>query len=190
MAFSAALRRAASAAAPVAIHPLPLARPPRQPLYGDPYPVSEDNDRRENSFPLSFLRVLLFGGKEGSYRRRPPPCHRVGDQVNREVLRLRYIRGNSLQVSVRDLARMRRERTLKSWFLCPALSPKRTPDYIYIPPDDYDDGKQSRLPLTVNISKGNGPRPDFNDLDNNLQKAFQDRRYLWWLKTLKLFFQN
>ncbi|RWW24691.1 hypothetical protein GW17_00011009 [Ensete ventricosum] len=73
MAFSAALRRAASAAAPVAIHPLPLARPPRQPLYGDPYPVSEDNDRRENSFPLSFLRVLLFGGKEGSYRRRPPP---------------------------------------------------------------------------------------------------------------------
>ncbi|RRT63214.1 hypothetical protein B296_00027512 [Ensete ventricosum] len=110
MAFSAALRRAASAAAPVAIHPLPLARPPRQPLYGDPYPVSEDNDRRENSFPLSFLRVLLFGGKEGNYRRRPPPCHRVGDQVNREVLRLRY----------------------------------------------------SELPLTVNISKGNGPSLEFS----------------------------
>ncbi|WOL18672.1 hypothetical protein Cni_G27469 [Canna indica] len=264
MAFSAALRRAASAAAPLAarslsrsqhthlstlIRPLSLTRTigERTSLPVPAAALFSSATAKKPQSDADLLRVIDYEIK----------CAEESDDHDRiEEIPEKFPFGiiDEKGMNILTLKRNYQGENIEVIVSMPSLVTGEEPERDEKADDDQEDGDQeerpseSSIPLTVNISKGDGPRlefsctaypdevtidsmsvienkesdeemlsyegPDFNDLDENLQKAFHkylevrgispnttnflheyminkdSREYLLWLKNLKQFVQK
>ncbi|THU72995.1 hypothetical protein C4D60_Mb04t18130 [Musa balbisiana] len=263
MAFSAALRRAASAAAPVAIRFLwrghhadrctlihilsPRTTIGERTAFPFPSAACFSSAAKKPATDADLLRVIESEIKCAEETDDHDRVEEVPDGFPFEIQ-------DEKGMNTVTLKRSFQGENIEVIVSMPSLVTGEEPDHDRVGDDDIEDGDQeekpgqSSVPLTVNISKGNGPSlefsctayadevtidsmsvrenkesddemlayegPDFNDLDENLQKAFykyleirgispmttnflheyminkDSREYLWWLKNLKQFIQN